>query len=331
MKTATPVCVLHNEVPSDAGPDEQDVLIQAAEITATLEQLGYAVFRLEAGLDFQSVLSKIQEQSTKIVFNLVESLAGSDALIHLFPGLFENERIPFTGSSSAALFLTSNKLIAKRLMSCAGIPTPDCIDLSLPNPAAFAPGTYIVKSATEHASIGLEADCVIELNSAQDALLAREKFSRRFRSRSFFAEAFIPGREFNLSILSGPQGPEVLSPAEIIFTNFGHNPAIVGYSAKWNEDAPEYGNTQRSFDFSSQDRELLKELRSTALACWREFSLSGYARVDFRVDAHNRVWVLEINANPCLASDAGFMAAAARSGYEPGTVIERIVRASMVV
>ena len=54
MKTATTVCVLHNEVPADAGPDEQDVLIQAAEITATLERLGYAVFRLEAGLDCHS-------------------------------------------------------------------------------------------------------------------------------------------------------------------------------------------------------------------------------------------------------------------------------------
>jgi len=173
MKTATTVCVLHNEVPSAAGPDEQDVLIQAAEITAILERLGYAVFRLEAGLDCQSVLSKLLESNAAIVFNLVESLAGSDALIHLFPGLLENVRIPFTGSSSAALFLTSNKIIAKRLMSCAGIPTPDYIDLSLQNPAPFAPGTYIVKSATEHASIGLEADCVIELNAAQDALCAR--------------------------------------------------------------------------------------------------------------------------------------------------------------
>ena len=61
MKTATTVCVLHNEVSAEAGPDEQDVLIQAAEITATLEQLGYAVFRLEAGLDCQTVLSAIQE------------------------------------------------------------------------------------------------------------------------------------------------------------------------------------------------------------------------------------------------------------------------------
>jgi D-alanine-D-alanine ligase len=330
MKTAATVCVLHNEVPADAGPDEQDVLIQAAEVTAALELLGYAVFRLEAGLDCQAVLSGIQDHNTDIVFNLVESLAGSDSLIHLLPGIFETAGIPFTGSPSAALFLSSSKIIAKRLMAAAGIPTPDCIDLSLPDPPALKPGTYIVKSATEHASIGLEADCIIELNSAQDVLSAQEKFSRRFRSRAFFAEAFIPGREFNLSILGGPVGPEVLAPAEIIFTNFGQNPAIVGYSAKWNEDAPEYGNTQRSFDFTKQDRELLKDLRTTSLACWREFNLRGYARVDFRVDAENRVWVLEINANPCLTADAGFMAAAGRSGYEPHIVIDRILRAAML-
>ena len=95
------------------------------------------LFRLEAGLDCQSILSELRERGAAIVFNLVESLAGSDALIHLFPGLFENALIPFTGSSSAALFLTSNKIIAKRLMSAAGIPTPDYIDLSLQDSAAF--------------------------------------------------------------------------------------------------------------------------------------------------------------------------------------------------
>ena len=322
------VCVLYNEVAPDAGPDEQDVLVQAAEISEALKRLGQAVSRTAADLECARALAAVRRHSPCLVFNLVESLAGSDALIHVYPGLLEAAGIPFTGSSAAALFLSSNKLIAKRLMACAGIPTPAHIDLSDCRPRVSAPGTYIVKSATEHASAGIDDDCVIEIASAADADAARTTFARRFRQGLFFAEAFIRGREFNLSILEGPGGPEVLCPAEIIFGGFGERPKIVGYSAKWDAASSEYLHTPRTFAFGESDRGLLESLKTTALACWREFGLRGYARVDFRVDEDSRPWVLEINANPCLSSDAGFMAAAHASGYGPDSVIERIMAAS---
>lgn len=322
------ICVLHNEVAAGAGPDEQDVLVQAAEVSEALDRLGHRVNRLATGLDCGAVLCGLRESGTALVFNLVESLAGSDALIHVYPGLLEASGIPFTGSCAAALFLSSDKLTAKRIMACEGIPTPAHIDLNTPGPRVPAPGTYIVKSATEHASIGLEDDCVIGIASPEEAQAAREAFTGRFRSNRFFAEAFIEGREFNISVVEGPGGPEVLAPAEIIFTGFSHKPAIVGYSAKWHEASAAYNNTQRSFGFEATDRALLEQLKNSALACWRAFGLRGYARVDFRVDAHGRPWVLEVNANPCLARDAGFMAAAGQSGYGPEKVIERIVQAA---
>ena len=59
--------------------------------------------------------------------------------------------------------------------------------------------------------------------------------------------------------------------------------------------------------------------------CWTAFELKGYARVDFRVDADGRPWVLEINTNPCISPDAGFMAAADRAGLSLQDVIRRIL------
>jgi D-alanine-D-alanine ligase len=104
-----------------------------------------------------------------------------------------------------------------------------------------------------------------------------------------------------------------------------HKPKFVGYRAKWDQSSFEYGSTPRRFDFPSQDAALLTDLRRQSLACWELFGLRGYARVDFRVDVEGKPWVLEVNTNPCLSPDAGFMATAAREGLSPVDVIRRII------
>ena len=61
--------------------------------------------------------------------------------------------------------------------------------------------------------------------------------------RAYFAEEFIEGREFNLSVLGEP--PQVLPPAEIDFSTFpAGKPRIVGHVAKWDEASFEYHNTR---------------------------------------------------------------------------------------
>ena len=53
--------------------------------------------------------------------------------------------------------------------------------------------------------------------------------------------------------------------------------------------------------------------------------LHGYARVDFRVDSEGNPFVLEVNTNPCISKDAGFIAACQRGGLEYKEVIRRIL------
>ena len=118
----------------------------------------------------------------------------------------------------------------------------------------------------------------------------------------------------------------MLPPAEIVFDGYPPGkPRIVGYRAKWDAESFEYRHTVRSFEFERRDAPLVDSLRSLALRCWELFGLRGYARVDFRVDAAGRPWILEVNANPCLSPDAGFAAAAARAGLSFERVVERIV------
>ena len=196
-------------------------------------------------------------------------------------------------------------------------------------PRYSPPDRWIVKSLWEHASFGLDDESLI-YGSGETDLLEKLRARAETLGGSCFAEAYVDGREFNLSILEGRDGPRVLPSAEIVFSDFGEDRLpIVGYRAKWETASFEYRHTPRRFDFADADGPLLTRLRAVALHCWRLFELKGYARVDFRVDRMGSPWVLEINANPCLSPDAGFAAALAEAEIPFHRAVQRILDASV--
>ena len=69
----------------------------------------------------------------------------------------------------------------------------------------------------------------------------------------------------------------------------------------------------------------MDRLKTLASHCWGLFDLGGYVRVDFRVDADGQPWILEINANPCIAPDAGYAAALQQAGIPFSQAIQRIL------
>jgi D-alanine-D-alanine ligase len=121
--------------------------------------------------------------------------------------------------------------------------------------------------------------------------------------------------------------PELLPVAEMTFVDYPTGkPRIVGYAAKWDQTAAEYSATQRVFGKLPAPE--LNALRNVALQCWTVFELKGYARVDIRMDKTGKPWVLEINTNPCLTPDAGFVAAATASGRSYKQLIDQITSAT---
>jgi len=328
------IAIIHNEVGENSRKDEQDVLIQAESISKALEELGHKVFQFPCGLDLFKIKGVLEGLRPDFVFNLVESLGGEDRLIYLFPALLDAIHIPYTGSCTESIFITSHKILAKERMCLARLSTPAWIE---PYPydiqalyhhrtdIPFKESQWILKSLHSHGSLGLEVNNIISGKTEEEI---KDLIKRRADELggSCFAELFIHGREFNLSILGSPAGPVVLPPAEIIFEGFEEsNVPIVGYRAKWDAESYEYSHTNRSFDFPDDDQFLLSTLKSQALRCWGLFGLKGYARIDFRVDENKQPWILEVNCNPCLSPDAGFIAAAQRSGLSYKDVTEKII------
>ena len=312
------ITIVHQAVAADAPADECDVLDQAAAIRDALRAHGHTVSQLPCTIDLGNMRRKLEVLAPDCVFNLVETLAGSGRLIHLAPAVWEVAGIPFTGSSAEALTLTTHKLLAKERMLAAGLSVPEWVGGETLNARDSMSGDWIVKSVWEHASVGLGDDSVLRGVTAAEA-------AARLPT-GFFCERYIEGREFNVGLLTGAQGPETLPPAEIVFEAYPDGkPRIVGYPAKWDTASFEYAHTVRRFADPAADGPLLAELTRLARRCWEAFGLGGYARVDFRVDMDGRPWILEVNANPCLAPDSGFAAMLAQAGIDYGAAMERIV------
>jgi len=320
------IVILHSDVAPDASEDELDCLRQADTIAGALRQLGYDPVLMPFVLDLGQTIKALNSLRPDLVFNLVETVDSKGSLIHLAPALLDHLQIPYTGSGTDAIFLTSNKPLAKKIMYEAGILTPGWITNTGTRFGYALTETYIVKASWEHASIGLDYDSVITFADTA-RLLAAMKDRRQKIGGEFFAEAYIDGREFNIALISGPSGElKVLPPAEMLFIDYAPDKLkLVDYRAKWVEDSFEYNNTRRTMDFRPEDAFLISQLKDIAKNCWHLFGLRGYARVDFRVDKDGNPWVLEINANPCLSLDAGFAVAIEIAGIKYHKAIEYIV------
>lgn len=303
------IVILHSDISPDASEDELDCLQQAQSIAGAIRTLNYEAVLLPLELNLNNTITMLKSLKPYAVFNIVETLDSLGSLIYFAPAILDILQIPYTGCPTEAVFQTSNKPLSKKIMHCAGIATPSWMDQEGFGSRTDTADTYLIKSSWEHASIGLDEDSLIPYinneNLLQEMNLRKEKLGG-----SCYAEAYIDGREFNVALISGREGIEVLPIAEMIFQDYAPDkPKIVDYKAKWIADSFEYNNTIRKYDFPESDIDLISDLREIALHCWHLFSLRGYARVDFRVDKNSKPWVLEINSNPCLSPDAGFAAA----------------------
>jgi len=324
------VVILQDRIfPEYAQEDELDTLAQAKAISQALADLGYEPIDLFFSLDLNETIHALKSIDPALVFNLVESVAGKGQMIYTAPTILDYLQLPYTGSRTEALFLTSNKLLAKKMLRISGIATPSWVSSqNLWGNGRSYDVPFIIKSVWNHASIGLNDDSLIYAKSYQH-LCDEMELRRRDFGDDCFAEGYIDGREFTISLLAGDCVPEVLPLAEIEFIDYPPDKAkIITFKAKWQKGSFEYEHTCRCFSFANRDIPLRQQLAKIARGCWNIFGLRGFARVDFRVDHAGKPWVLDINANPCLAPDSGFIAAAKEAGLNFNQVIKRVLNAS---
>lgn len=302
-------------------PDESDTVHAAEAIAASLARLGHRTDIVAIDLDL-SALERLATRRPVVVFNLVEAMRGDAALAHLAPAVLEHLGVAFTGAGAAACMTTLSKLLTKQTLAALGLSTAPWWTGEVKIPADE---TVIVKSVWEHASFGMDTGSIVSGDAAADEIARRQA---RFGG-TFFAERYVPGREFNLALLEEDGRPRLLPIQEIVFDALPPGrPHIVDYEAKWEETSEAYRHTPRRFGVEAREPALAERLKRMALECWRAFGLAGYARVDVRTDASGEPFILEVNVNPCLTPDAGFVATAAQVGLSYDETVARILKAA---
>jgi D-alanine-D-alanine ligase len=326
------VTILFNDDGALLHGEAKDALAVAAvagcakSVATALCARGRAATLLAAPADPGELLSALRATRPDAVFNLIESYRGESVLESAAFALLELTGLPFTGNGSLASALALQKPLAKALLAARGVPVaPGCTmataDDPLPPDFATVPFPWIVKPSREDASHGISNESVV-FDAA--AARARARFVIERYRQPALVERFIEGREINVGMVGPADDPELLPLAEIDFTPFpAGRPRLVTYESKWVEGSDDWNGTP--VKDAELPAPLAERVRSIAREAWRALSLRGYGRVDLRLSERGEPFVLEVNPNPDLSTDAGFARAWSRSGRTYDELVDTIL------
>lgn len=324
-----PAIILYPAGAEAADPATADVLDQVKLVEEGLEALGVPHQRVavQGGRVWEALGTMPGEV---VVVNLMEAPPGEGLRHAAATAALELLGVPFTGCEAAGLWLTTDKLATRAVLAAAGLPVapggrlwPG--DVSLPDGVRWP---VIVKPGWEDASVGLEGDPLCR-DAVQLAARVRA-LADRFPGQPLVVEEYLPGREFAVGMLEGAEGVRLLPVAEMAFVDCPPElPRVLSWEAKWLPGSPIDRHTVRRFPSDAEEGPLLAQLRQLGFAAWRTCGVSGYARVDVRLDAGGRPRILEVNANPCLAPDAGFILAAQHGGLDVASVAKALLQVAL--
>lgn len=307
------VLILHN-VPGLGSPgwreSDAGVLDQVQHVRTALQTLGEPCYVVGVR-ELADVVRVVRRAHADVVFNLVETLRDPDTTV-LVPTVCRYYGKGCTGGSSWALQLTQHKHQTKELLAAVGLPVPHGVVVppGAPVPTQDLPdGTLIVKPLATDASEGVTAASVCD-GPGKRLTRAVHAIHQQFRQPAL-VEQFFGTRELQAALMETHDGMRLLTIAEIDFSAFPRGkPRIVDYAAKWLETSFEFHHTPRIIP-APVSRALWQRLADAARRAWQVTDCHDYARVDFRLDARGRFVILEINVNPDIAPDAGYVAALA--------------------
>jgi D-alanine-D-alanine ligase len=310
MKIAVVYSSLSTQVFQHLGPVTHEVyeIPNINRIVEGLQSAGYEVTWIEADRNLINHLEAFfgvvtEAEFPGLVFNISFGMQGQLRYCHV-PCMLEMFGIPYIGSGPLGHALATDKPSAKSIFRQHGLPTPDFIVIrseEFPRPGFDYP--LIAKPVGGASSFGVRF-----IQSEQELREAVIENLRRF-GEPVLVEPYIEGREINVSII-GNQSPEALPVVEVVLGENG--PPIYALEDK-------HGLAERPLHLACPaviPAKLANRARELALKAFAVLGCRDWARVEFRIGAHEELQLLEVNTIPGLGPESSLPASALQAGIK---------------
>ncbi len=294
------------------------------DVVVGLSNLHHEVRPLGVSSDLGVIREAIENWRPHIAFNLLEEFHGVTLYDQHVVSYLELMQQPYTGCNPRGLLLARDKALCKKILSYHRIAVPDF--------AVFPKGKVVrrskrlhfpllVKTATEEASLGISQASIV---SSDEKLRDRVAFVHEQLGVDALVEEYVDGRELYVGVL-GNQRLSTFPIWEMLFTNMPEGVAhIATAKVKWDAKYQERNGitTEAAKDLPNGLEERLPRL---CKRIYRILGLSGYARLDFRLNEEGKVYLLEVNPNPNLAYGEDFSESAERIGIGYEELLQRLL------
>ena len=298
------------------------------DVTSTLVDMGHDLHVLGVKDDLGVIRQTVDQFKPHIAFNLMEAFHEVGAFDMNVVSYLELLRLPYTGCNPRGMVLSRDKALSKKLMAYHRIPVPEFavlrrgLAVTLPRRLQFP---VIVKSLTQEASIGIAQASVVD---DETKLRERVQFVHESVGTDAILERFIDGRELYVGVI-GNERLQVFPVWEMQFSKMPEGVhRIATDSVKWSvKYQKKHGiKTTAAKNLPAGVAESIKRV---AKRVYRTLEMSGYARMDVRLDSNGTFFVLEANANPQLAFGEDFAESAQRAGMSYEKLLQRILNVGL--
>jgi D-alanine-D-alanine ligase len=332
MKRLRVLVLMHGDLVPPDKIDDRDVTTMAwrteYDVVTTLKKLGHEVYPVGVTNDLGVIRAAIDGWNPHIAFNLLEEFDGISLYDQHVVSYLELLHMPYTGCNPRGLMLARDKALAKKVFAFHRIPHPEFAVIpqgravKRPKSLAFP---LIVKSVTEEASLGISQASIV---GEDHKLKERVTFIHQSVGSSALIERYIEGREFYVGVI-GNGHLRALPVWELIMDHLPDDAKrIATQRVKWSQKYQEkYGITSRQATHLPAGK--AAQIQSLAKRVYRALGLSGYARIDLRMDEEGRLYVLEANPNPQIARQEDFADSAEKANYRYAELLQELLNVGM--
>jgi D-alanine-D-alanine ligase len=271
-------------------------------------------------------LSKIGRR-IKIVYNGIEGSIADDAFQPgrkaLIPAVADSFGISCANSNAYGCALGRHKFHYLTVLAALGLPTPRTWHYRPTR--GWAGGLVppyglkvIVKSTYESWSVGVTDESIFHVDAT---CTSRVTAIATEIGQAVTVQEFVSGREVCVPVLASP-APFATPPVEAILAKAPGDPDAV---MTVHDNLAQGGVTHRVIT----DERLCVELASLARSAFEALELSGFGRIDFRVDASGRPYIFDVGVSPGLSTGSSAFASISALGLSHAEFLRSIVGASL--